>query len=66
MQPRGDGIFIQRAFAHASDKAMPVAEILDSSQGIGGLVPAVEIADDGNFFGIGGPDGEIGSFLFTA
>ena len=51
--------FVVGAGPHPGDEAVPDARLAPGHQGVGGLIPVVEVADDEDLFGIRGPDREV-------
>src|SRR5262249_43810255 len=60
---RGDVVLVAVAGADAGHEALPDAGRLLGPQRVARLVPAVEVAHDGDALGGGGPDGEVGAVL---
>jgi len=62
MVPGDDVVFVDGATAQAGDKTFPNAgTVFPDLQGMGCLVPVVEVAHDGNLLGVGSPQGEMSS-----
>jgi hypothetical protein len=54
----GDVEFVDGAFVSFGDDCLPDSRDAEEAHGVGAFVPAVEVADDGDKFGVGCPDGE--------
>ena len=54
-----DEVLVERLVADPGNEALPDAARLRAGQRVGGLVPAVEVADDVHALDVGGPDGEV-------
>ncbi len=57
-----DVVFVDASFAYSGNETLPDARVATRPQGVGGLVPAVKVADDGYPFRVRRPDRKIGSF----
>ena len=54
---------VELAGHDAGDEALPNVAVLGAGEGVGGLVPAVELANDIDSLDIGGPDGKVVALL---
>src|SRR5690606_5233465 len=59
--PGLDMVLVEVALADAGDEALPDPGAAARPERVRRAVPAVELAHDGDLFGVGRPDGEIGA-----
>src|SRR5205807_10296232 len=63
--PADDAVLVDGALADPFEEAFPDAGVALYLEGVGALVPLVEVADDADVLGVRRPDREVGS-LTTA
>src|SRR5438093_8491182 len=61
IEPRDDMVFKERSFADAWKKSLPDARLFFRRQLVAALILVIEIADNGDLFGVRRPNGEIGA-----
>src|SRR3990172_6619613 len=60
---RGDVILVDGAFSRTRYETLPDSRSVARAEGMGGVIPAVEITNHVHRSGVGSPDGEVGSLL---
>ena len=61
IEPRDDMVFKERSLADVWKKSLPDARLPFRRQPVAALIPAIEIADNGDLFAVRRPNGEIGA-----